>query len=265
MGSSELYRLWQQQDQDFRGKEPPCLKCTQTRSPSKVTFTVVVLILLASLSCNALLAYEEFQLLLEDSDESPTRYAGLLRDIAIPFTADTVYSSSNRTIADAAWNSADLDTDTGLIALEYAWASSRGLPKSQRFPWDESKGLYVLNGFYNMHCLHLLRRSILEVHDGVTQTIPLSDLMHCLDLFREDIMCNADDTPRYTGRVNQQAGAEQPISGIGQTRMCKDWGKLRVWANEQSACYKGINLDDPGFLSVERFKFCSGGERIWSP
>lgn len=79
--------------------------------------------------------------------------AGLLRNIAIPFTINTIYSSSNRIVADAAWSSPDLNSDTGLVALEDAWVRSHGLLESQRFPWDDAKGLYVLNGFYNMHCL----------------------------------------------------------------------------------------------------------------
>jgi len=76
-------------------------------------------------------------------------------------------------------------------------------------------------------------------------------------------MCNADDTPRYTGGVNQQASAEEPISGAGQMRLCKDWNKLREWATEHSACYKSINLDDPEFPSTERYKFCPDGEQVW--
>lgn len=88
-------------------------------------------------------------------------------------------------------------------------------------------------------------------------------MMYCLDSFREDIICNADDTSRYTGRVNQQVSAADPVSGIGQTRLCKDWSMLRQWANEHSACDKGVNMEDPDFLSVERYKFCPNGERFW--
>ena len=76
-------------------------------------------------------------------------------------------------------------------------------------------------------------------------------------------MCNADDTPRYTGRLNQQASAKHPISGIGQTRKCKDWGKLHEWAIQHSACYKPINFDDPDFPLKERYKFCPNGEKMW--
>ena len=75
-------------------------------------------------------------------------------------------------------------------------------------------------------------------------------------------MCDADDTPRYTGRVNQQASAEHPTSGVGQTRMCRDWGQLENWAVGHSACYKAINFTDE-FSPIERYKFCPNGERLW--
>ncbi len=109
----------------------------------------------------------------------------------------------------------------------------------------------------------MLRRSILETFDSKVQTIPHEHLAHCLDILRDDIMCNADDTPRYTGRLNQQASAEHPVSGVGQTRLCRDWNLLEQWAHEHSACYKPINSSDAGFPVIERYKFCPNGERQW--
>ena len=64
-------------------------------------------------------------------------------------------------------------------------------------------------------------------------------------------MCEADDTPRYTGRVNQQASAEHPTSGVRQTRMCRDWSQLERWAVAHSGCYKAINFSD-GSPPIER-------------
>ena len=56
-------------------------------------------------------------------------------------------------IADEAWKSSHLVTYTGLVAVSEDWARSKNLPEAQRFLWDKSKGLYILNGFHNMHCL----------------------------------------------------------------------------------------------------------------
>ena len=71
----------------------------------------------------------------------------------MPFTIDTAYTSHNRTVADEAWRSPHLITYTGLVALSDDWVRRKNLPDAQRFPWDKSKGLYILNGFHNMHCL----------------------------------------------------------------------------------------------------------------
>jgi hypothetical protein len=109
----------------------------------------------------------------------------------------------------------------------------------------------------------VLRQSILEAYDSIPQTEPREHVTHCLNNFREDIVCNADDTPRYSGRVNQQASAKHPVSGIGQTRLCKDWGRLRQWAIDHTACYKAVNRGDPDFPPLDRYKFCPNGRKLW--
>ena len=110
---------------------------------------------------------------------------------------------------------------------------------------------------------HILRRSTLEAFDGKSQTIPHEHIAHCLDVLRDDVMCNADDTPRYTGRLNQQKSVEHPTSGVGQTRLCRDWTQLEQWAGEHSACYRPINMGDAKFPPIERYKFCPNGEKLW--
>jgi len=57
------------------------------------------------------------------------------------------------TFANAAWTSSILGPDVGHVALDDGWVRSHGLPEAQHVPWDSSKGLYVLNGFYNLRCL----------------------------------------------------------------------------------------------------------------
>ena len=64
-----------------------------------------------------------------------------------------MYDGENQTAVDEAWKSAELLPETGLVALSDDWAHFKGLPQAMRFPWDKSKGLYVLNGFHNLHCL----------------------------------------------------------------------------------------------------------------
>lgn len=72
---------------------------------------------------------------------------------------------------------------------------------------------------------------------------------HCLDSLRQDTICYADDTPRYTGE-----GQNNETSGFHQTRQCRDWNQLEQWAKDRSSCYRflGNDVDDP----VDRHKFC---------
>ncbi len=61
-------------------------------------------------------------------------------------------------------------------------------------------------------------------------------------------MCTAGDTPLYTwGGLT---------SADKQARKCRDWGRLRDWATEHSACVK----DSAVALRVEEyFGFCDHG------
>ena len=78
-------------------------------------------------------------------------YAGLERDVPMPYRDDTIFASHNRSIADAAWDS--WVVDPGIVALPHDWVKGKMLPQSQRWPWGKDKGIYLLNGFHNIHCL----------------------------------------------------------------------------------------------------------------
>jgi hypothetical protein len=154
------------------------------------------------------------------------------------------------------WNA--YNVDLGNVALSDDYATSIGLPLAQRWPWDFSKGIYYLHGHHQMHCLHMLRKTINEYRHGALQTEHPMHVDHCLIAIREDIVCNADDTPRFTG-----GHFKHPSSGTGQFRACRDWNKLDDWAKKHSACYK--EPDDPydGTSELDRYKHCPDGSTPW--
>ena len=78
-------------------------------------------------------------------------YAGLERDIPTPYRDDLIFNSPNRSLADAVWSS--WVDDPGIVALLNDWVKGKMLPQAQKWPWDEDKGLYLLQCFHNMHCL----------------------------------------------------------------------------------------------------------------
>ena len=59
--------------------------------------------------------------------------------------------NDNETKLDEMWES--IDIDDGIVAIDDQQAAEYGLPLSHRFPWDESKGLYVMTAHHDLHCL----------------------------------------------------------------------------------------------------------------
>lgn len=61
------------------------------------------------------------------------------------------YTRHQKSRSDAAWDT--IDDTIGIVAISDEEVAELGLPTSQRFPWDETKGLYHINGYHTLHCL----------------------------------------------------------------------------------------------------------------
>lgn len=162
-------------------------------------------------------------------------------------------NDNNLTATTVAWEA--LSGDPGVVALHDNFVASKNLPKAMRFPWDHSKGVYLLQGFHNLHCLRTIYRSIIDYHYQRPQRIALVHILHCLDELRQDVICNADDTPRYAGFQ------DPPGTGQGQVKMCREWNKLEQWALKNTACFQ--HEDETPDRMVNRFKFCPDGQILW--
>lgn len=46
-----------------------------------------------------------------------------------------------------------LSFDVGVVALDKDFIKSKSIPESQPFPWDTTKGIYVINAFHSLHCI----------------------------------------------------------------------------------------------------------------
>ena len=78
--------------------------------------------------------------------------AGLVAEVSATIYEATPYNDyTNVTLQDQLWM--DIGIDPGIVALSDEYATEKGSPLAQRFPWDESKGLYLLNGYHHLHCL----------------------------------------------------------------------------------------------------------------
>ena len=78
--------------------------------------------------------------------------AHLSAALSVPWVSKSVYfGEGTEEDADRAWDS--ISIDNGSIALDPAYVQKMGLPHAQPFPWDATKGIYLLNGYHSMHCL----------------------------------------------------------------------------------------------------------------
>lgn len=95
----------------------------------------------------------------------------------------------------------------------------------------------------------------MEFWQGIPQSRRWEHVIHCVDQLRQEALCNADDTPRYS------TSDDIPVSGMGQVRMCRNWEKLEDWAKQYNACYRYINqtADYKDFPQIERFIWCPEG------
>lgn len=65
----------------------------------------------------------------------------------------------------------------------------------------------------------------------------------------QSVVCNADNTPLYT--------FGDKTAGNGQLHRCRDWGQLRDYATENTACYRDIVEDVP---LGDHFGSCDDGD-----
>ena len=120
-------------------------------TPRYASAKTLVSLLLISLGGNLLWAVRHLFELHGGADSCQSLYAGLSRDVPLPYRDDTIFSPGNRTLSDAAWEA--WVVNPGIVALPHEWVKAKMLPRAQRWPWDGDKGIYLLNGYHNLHCL----------------------------------------------------------------------------------------------------------------
>jgi len=184
-----------------------------------------------------------------------SKFAGLTRTIPKQWTYN---EPANESDWEDIWDHHS-SYDAGVVALDDDYARSMGLPRAQRWPWARDKGIYLINAYHNLHCARNLKTSFTEFRSNLSQSIPWPHIQHCLLVWRDEIMCNADDTPRYSGFQDSHHSA------LGQVRMCRDWKALEEWANDgtRSGCWKHIPGQDgkDGFKELDRYRFCPPGSQ----
>ncbi|CAF9915012.1 hypothetical protein IMSHALPRED_002309 [Imshaugia aleurites] len=248
--SSEDYHLLS--DDELLEDEPtfPLNRRSSSKRPRYVV--PLFLALIGSLCLNVFFGTRNLQnpYLTQLSQSGKSKFAGLTRNVPTTFERGGIYFDEDEAISNAAWDA--IEYYHGTVALDHDYAASMGLPRSQNFPWDDTKGIYFLNGFHDLHCVKRIRRTMLQLRDGIPLTSPVSHSLHCLNSLRQDILCAADDTPLYTSYDHPGA------VGFDQPRQCRSWEALEDWANERTACWRDINSGQH-IDTLYRYRYCPEG------
>lgn len=234
-------------------------RCYQIRFST----AIFSLILIISLTCNLFLLLPTRNPANFSTSKLPqqgTHWAGLVRNVSVPIYSSTEYGPAVGTQEerDALWGA--LDISPGTIALSDEFAAQNGLPRSQRFPWDETKGTYIIGAFHQMHCLIKIQRFTSAAQRGAAQEPHLyHHVEHCLDSLLQDVYCHADDTPWFELPPQGFRQGYEPF----QSRQCRDWDQLVEWAAGYNSCYKDENVTDANGEEVkseyEHCTFCPEG------
>ncbi|OAL48594.1 hypothetical protein IQ07DRAFT_632913 [Pyrenochaeta sp. DS3sAY3a] len=151
---------------------------------------------------------------------STRNYAEVLK----PLNLRSSFVSSNVSIRNSHWDA--FDHERGWIALPHSEAREQNLPLGLNLPDDNSKGLFILNAYHQMHCLTIIRTSLYALLDGEKAPEREIHLRHCLDFLRLAIECTADDTPLSAAHMD------------GSLRPCRSWSKMDEWADEHQSCWR---------------------------
>ena len=141
-------------DDDYGLRKYPSTSSGTAWLHRRGTLTALLYISLTSIIINLILVYgslETVPMNLPPVPAGKSAYTGLSLDTPSIHYHHTDYWSANQTLGDELWES--IDTDPMVVALTDEYADSHDLPRSDRFPWDVSKGRYFVKVFHQLHCL----------------------------------------------------------------------------------------------------------------
>ena len=98
----------------------------------------------------------------------------------------------------------------------------------------------------------LLYHSLRQYQLSLPQSDNFEHVIHCLGTLRDDVLCNAGDTPIFAGKLDSQ-------DEVTQYRQCRDWSQLEDWANANSACFKRVDQLDERYETLWEWTSCPVG------
>ena len=111
-----------------------------------LVFNVIAYLPSEKLQCSTARGFSEYHLLVEP---------GNLISVAISHEANIplIKPHDERSLYDPVWDDLRYDYNEGVIAVDNDFVEKHNLPQAQRWPWDESKSVYMLQGWHSIHCI----------------------------------------------------------------------------------------------------------------
>ncbi|KAL7796745.1 hypothetical protein V8C37DRAFT_371333 [Trichoderma ceciliae] len=103
------------------------------------------------------------------------------------------------------------------------------VPDYVRDTSTDGTGRFSIAVFHQLHCLYLLQSDLFEALEA-NITEPHSHTLHCLDYLRESILCTSDSTLEPFKPKFDNTAPRKGVDGYGTPHQCRDFGKLRNWA-----------------------------------
>ncbi|KAI0189471.1 hypothetical protein F4808DRAFT_465910 [Astrocystis sublimbata] len=218
--------------------------CENSKRPgSIVTGPVTKAVLLLSFILNILLAIGlvavslslentsyPYQANQSKSFPSPFDPEGIEEEVLMPvrygweYYADTVNGMNE---VDRNWEA--LNPDLGFVSLSQDELSHWGFSAGGDDPSDPKRGLHALGGYHSIHCLKIIRHTMLQLARGEKLDVRFGHSMHCLGSLLRDVICTADNSLPLKVPDGEHGDYQY-------TRKCRNWAPLSRWAGTQTSC-----------------------------
>ncbi|KAI0398554.1 hypothetical protein F5Y17DRAFT_411055 [Xylariaceae sp. FL0594] len=157
---------------------------------------------------------------------------------------------SNMTALDKLWD--DMDVNLGIIQLP----KDEHMGHTQTFPWDQSRGLYMLDSYHTLHCLKniytYVRQQSSPSSSSSSSSIPVTPghILHCIADIRLSVLCQAD------GTVLPFPGPETSPTSTTKRTCPRNWRDLEAYALRNSACFRRRDDGDPRHNTLYEYTDC---------
>ncbi|KAG0697867.1 hypothetical protein DFH29DRAFT_129551 [Suillus ampliporus] len=141
---------------------------------------------------------------------------------------------------DAAWARISHNVlPTRMTLEEILKAGEVDSPSKVKYPENDGGGFMVsLEATHQMHCLNLLRKATwLEYYEPIEHSfqdapyVVRMHLDHCIEMIRQNIMCNAEVTMITWDWV---AGHKDPYPNFNTRHQCRNFEKILDWTDKHA-------------------------------